>query len=95
MDRLPEGKDWTLPRGVAESCQEVWTARRKRAPRLAPRTRIDLGFALGARPTEGRLVDTGGYAKKDRITHRIPISSLAEIDDEVKQWLRIAFEEDR
>jgi hypothetical protein len=58
-------------------------------------TRIDLGFALGARPAEGRLVDTGGYAKKDRITHHIPISSLAEIDDEVKQWLRIAFEEDR
>ena len=57
--------------------------------------RIDLGFALGARPAEGRLMDTGGYAKKDRITHRIPISSLAEIDDEVKQWLRIAFEEDR
>ena len=59
------------------------------------RTRIDLGFALGARPAEGRLIDTGGYAKKDRITHRIPISSLAEIDDEVKQWLRTAFEEDR
>jgi hypothetical protein len=59
------------------------------------RTRIDLGFALGARPAEGRLMDTGGYAKKDRITHRIPISSLTEIDDEVKQWLRIAFQEDR
>jgi hypothetical protein len=59
------------------------------------RTRIDLGFALGARPAEGRLIDTGGYAKKDRITHRIPISSLAEIDDEVKHWLRTAFEEDR
>ncbi|MCX6632239.1 MAG: DUF5655 domain-containing protein [Candidatus Solibacter sp.] len=59
------------------------------------RTRIDLGFALGARPAEGRLIDTGGHAKKDRITHRIPISSLAEIDDEVKKWLRTAFEEDR
>ena len=59
------------------------------------RTRIDLGFALGARPATGRLIDTGGYAKKDRITHRIPISSLAEIDGEVKQWLRTAFEEDR
>ena len=58
-------------------------------------TRIDLGFALGARPAEGRLIDTGGFAKKDRITHRIPISSLAEIDDEVKHWLRTAFEEDR
>jgi len=59
------------------------------------RTRIDLGFALGARPAEGRLIDTGGFAKKDRITHRMAISSLAEIDDEMKQWLRMAFEEDR
>ncbi len=58
-------------------------------------TRIDMGFALGARPAEGRLIDTGGYAKKDRITHRIPISSPAEIDDEVKKWLHTAFEEDR
>ena len=59
------------------------------------RTRIDLGFALGARQAEGRLIDTGGYAKKDRITHRIPISSLDEIDAEVKQWLRTAYEEDK
>lgn len=59
------------------------------------RTRIDLGFALGARPASGRLIDTGGYAKKDRITHRIPISALTEIDAEVKLWLRTAFEEDR
>jgi hypothetical protein len=57
-------------------------------------TRIDLGFALGARKAEGRLIDTGGYAKKDRITHRIPISAMAEIDDEVKKWLRVAYEAD-
>jgi hypothetical protein len=61
----------------------------------ATRARIDLGFALGARPAEGRLIDTGGFAKKDRITHRIPISSPAEIDDEVKQWLHTAYQEDR
>jgi len=61
----------------------------------ATRTRIDFGFALGARKAEGRLIDTGGYAKKDRITHRIPISSLKEIDAEVRKWLRIAYEEDK
>jgi len=61
----------------------------------ATRTRIDFGFALGARQAEGRLIDTGGYAKKDRITHRIPISSLKEIDAEVRKWLRIAYEEDK
>jgi hypothetical protein len=60
----------------------------------ATRTRIDLGFALGARTAEGKLIDTGGYAKKDRITHRIPISSANDIDREVKQWLRTAYDED-
>ncbi|SPE42760.1 conserved hypothetical protein [Candidatus Sulfopaludibacter sp. SbA3] len=58
------------------------------------RTRIDLGFALGARAPEGRLIDTGGYAKKDRITHRIPISSVDEIDGEVRKWLKAAYDGD-
>jgi len=57
-------------------------------------TRIDFGFALGARQATGRLIDTGGFAKKDRITHRIPITSLAGIDSEVKNWLRTAYEAD-
>ena len=57
-------------------------------------TRIDMGFALGALKAEGRLIDTGGYAKKDRITHRIPISVPADIDNEVKRWLRVAYEGD-
>ena len=58
------------------------------------RTRIDLGFALGDAPATGRLIDTGGFAKKDRITHRIPIASLADIDDEVKRWLKTAYDRD-
>lgn len=58
------------------------------------RTRIDVGFALGDMKPKGRLLDTGGFAKKDRITHRIPISSVDEIDDEVKHWLKIAYERD-
>jgi hypothetical protein len=57
-------------------------------------TRIDMGFALGALKAEGRLVETGGFAKKDRITHRIGISSPADIDGEVKRWLRVAYEGD-
>lgn len=57
-------------------------------------TRIDMGFALKDLKATGRLIDTGGYAKKDRITHRIPIGSLEDIDDEVKRWLRHAYELD-
>lgn len=60
----------------------------------ATKTRIDLGFALKDTPATGRLIDTGGFAKKDRITHRIPISSLADLDDEVRRWLRTAYDMD-
>jgi len=59
-------------------------------------TRIDMGFALakykGKLPK--RLIDTGGLAKKDRITHRIELKSMTEIDDEVKQWMKTAYELD-
>jgi hypothetical protein len=61
----------------------------------ATRTRIDMGFALRNMKAKGRLIDTGGFAKKDRITHRIPISSLEEIDGEVRAWLRTAYDMDR
>jgi hypothetical protein len=36
----------------------------------------------------------GGLAKKDRITHRIPISSAAEINGDVKKWLQTAYDLD-
>jgi hypothetical protein len=60
----------------------------------ATKTRIDLGFALGDMKPTGRLIDTGGFAKKNRITHRIPISDPKEIDAEVRKWLKTAYERD-
>jgi hypothetical protein len=60
------------------------------------RTRIDLGFALKGctKALPQRLIDTGGLKKGDRITHRIPISSVNDIDAEVKEWLKIAYDLD-
>jgi dUTPase len=59
-------------------------------------SRIDLGLALtlykGKLPK--RIIDTGGLAKKDRITHRIPLGSVDEIADEVEKWLKTAYELD-
>lgn len=57
-------------------------------------TRIDLGLSLKDTKVPRRLIDTGGLAKKDRITRRIEITSLADIDDEVKKWLKKAYEMD-
>jgi hypothetical protein len=57
-------------------------------------TRIDFGLSLGNMKTPKRLIDTGGYAKKDRITHRFEITSLKDIDEEVKRWLKVAYDRD-
>lgn len=60
----------------------------------ATRTRIDFGLALKgakAKPPK-RLQDTGGLAKGDRITHCFAITTPEDIDEEVKRWLKIAYE---
>jgi effector-binding domain-containing protein len=59
------------------------------------RTRIDLGLALKDTKAPKRLIDTGGFAKKDRITHRIEISKPADFDAEARRWLRTAYEMDK
>jgi hypothetical protein len=58
------------------------------------RTRVDLGLALRDMKTPKRLIDTGGFAKKDRITRRIELASVADIDDDVKRWLKTAYDMD-
>jgi hypothetical protein len=58
----------------------------------ATNTRVDMGFALRDTPVSGRLIDTGGFAKKDRITHRIPLSTLDEFDEEVRHWFKVAYD---
>lgn len=57
-------------------------------------TRIDLGLALAHEPPLGKLVDTGGVTKGDRITHRIPLTSIEDVDDEVEHWLKLAYSKD-
>ena len=57
-------------------------------------TRIDLGLCLRqAKSLPKRIITTGGLEKGDRITHRIPITSVDEIDVEVERWMKIAYDE--
>jgi hypothetical protein len=60
------------------------------------RERLDLGLALGkyTGKLSPRLVDTGGKARKDRITHRIELSSPEDVDPEVERWLNKAYDLD-
>lgn len=58
--------------------------------------RIDFGLALGksTRRVPAWLIDTGGAAKNDRITHRAPIERLDQIDSRLATWTKIAYDLD-
>lgn len=51
------------------------------------KTRIDLGLNLKGVEPQGRLETMKGMC-----THKISLTQVAEVDDEVKTWLRTAFE---
>jgi len=56
----------------------------------ATRTRVDLGLNLpGYEPTE-RL--EGGNVFGGMCTHRVRLTSAAELDGEVRDWLKLAYE---
>jgi hypothetical protein len=45
--------------------------------------------------TPARLINTGGLKKGHRITHRIEVTSLADIDEDLMRWLERAHDMDR
>ena len=60
-------------------------------------TRVDFGLALAKVPEAKipkRLIDTGGKAKKDRITHRFALTRVDEIGALVAKWLKTAYDLD-
>jgi predicted transport protein len=61
-------------------------------------SRLDLGLALGdpakVKDPGGRLKDTGGFTKKDRITHRVEITDEDDLATALP-WLQRAYERDK
>ncbi len=62
----------------------------------ATNSRIDLGLALGNVPGKipARIEAVKG-PKGNRITHRIPIESIDQVDAFVEKWVRTAYQADR
>jgi predicted transport protein len=56
----------------------------------ATKSRIDLGFKLKEKHITERLENSGPFGTM--CTHRVRISSAAEIDDELKSWIKEAYE---
>lgn len=58
--------------------------------------RIELGLALRDAPqaVPPRLADTEGFGATDRITHQFLIGRPADVDAEVRRWLKVAYDLD-
>lgn len=56
----------------------------------ATKTRVDLGLKLKGEPVAGRLGSSGPFGTM--CTHRIQLSAVEEVDDEVRGWLKKAYD---
>lgn len=56
----------------------------------ALKTRIDLGFKLIDKPTTDRLEGPGPFGTM--CTHRVKISGVGEVDLELKEWIKEAYQ---
>lgn len=53
-------------------------------------TRVDLGINFKSEPTSARLEASGSF--NAMVSHRVRLSSLKEVDAEVKAWLKKAYD---
>ncbi|HQZ41561.1 MAG TPA: DUF5655 domain-containing protein, partial [Flavobacteriales bacterium] len=57
--------------------------------RPATRTRIDLGFKLKDEPITDRLEASGPFGTM--CTHRVQLTSVKDLDSELKAWIKEAY----
>lgn len=56
----------------------------------ATKTRIDLGLKIKDQANSGKLGSSGPFGTM--CTHRIQLAAISDIDQEVKDWLRLAYD---
>lgn len=57
----------------------------------ATKTRIDLGFKLKDKATTPRLENSGPFGTM--CTHRVQLNEIAAVDNELKDWIKEAYEQ--
>jgi hypothetical protein len=77
---------------IAPKKANVSIRRRKQFALLQPstRTRLDLGLVLKGKPACGRLELSGSF--NAMFTHRVKILSEADLDAELREWLKEAYD---
>ncbi len=85
---------------AAKSCGDIEVAPKKayvslrRSKQFAivqpsTKARVDLGLNLKGVPPEGRLEASGSF--NAMVTHRVKLEKAADVDAEVKAWIRAAY----
>ena len=71
---------------------EVSLDRKKKFATIRPSTksRIDLGFKLKGKPTTDRLENSGPFGTM--CTHRVRLTDVKQIDKELLEWLKEAYQ---
>lgn len=83
------GKDIQfVPKKSTVSC-----VRKKQFALIKPatKTRIDLGLKLRGKPTTDRLESSGPFGTM--CTHRVRLTDIAQVDEQLVNWLKEAYEE--
>lgn len=77
---------------VAPKKSYVSLRRNKQFALIQPstRTRVDLGINLKDEPASGRLEKSGSF--NAMVSHRIRLEKAADVDKDVKKWLKKAWE---
>jgi hypothetical protein len=85
----------TFDDGVAVAPKKGYLSlrRRKQFAMIQPSTtgRVDLGLILKDQPADGRLESAAGF--NALFTHRVRVAAVAEVDDELTGWLRLAYDQ--
>ncbi len=81
------GKDVT----ISPKKSSVSVIRKKQFALIQPstKTRIDLGLKIKDKPTTDRIENSGPFGTM--CTHRVKLSEVSQIDDELKEWLKEAY----
>lgn len=77
---------------VAPKKGYVSLRRKKQFAMIQPTTatRVDVGIVLKNVPTTERLESAAGF--NDMFTHRVRLTSASEVDDQLKAWLKLAYD---
>lgn len=78
---------------VAPKRASVSFRRKKQFALVQPstKTRVDLGIKFKDKPHAGRLETSGPFGSM--CTHRVKLTDVSEVDSEVMDWIREAYEE--